>query len=67
MSFNKPIRRVAIVGVWGIGASWVAQYRARGFDVIATDRAPNAKANLCKYVDDAWEQLKVIGPSPGAA
>ncbi|MGB6594645.1 MAG: 3-hydroxyacyl-CoA dehydrogenase NAD-binding domain-containing protein [Candidatus Nitrosopolaris sp.] len=67
MSYNKLIRRVAIVGTGVIGASWAAQYLARGFDVIATNPHPNAEANLRKYVDEAWEQLKVIGLSPGAA
>ena len=67
MPFNKPIRRVAIVGAGVIGASWVAQYLARGFDVVATDPAPNAEANLRKYVDEAWEQLTEVGLSPGAA
>src|SRR5881409_2145073 len=67
MSYNKPIRRVAIVGTGVIGASWAAQYLARGFDVIATDPAPNAEVNLRKYVDEAWKDLTVIGPSPGAA
>jgi len=67
MSFNKPIRRVAIVGTGVIGASWAAEYLARGFDVVANDPAPNAEANLRKYVDDAWEQLKAIGLSAGAS
>jgi 3-hydroxyacyl-CoA dehydrogenase len=67
MSFNKPIRRIAIVGTGVIGASWAAQYLARGFDVVATDPAPNAEANLRKYVDDAWQQLTEIGLSPGAS
>jgi 3-hydroxyacyl-CoA dehydrogenase len=67
MSFNKPIHRIAIVGTGVIGASWAAQYLAQGFDVVATDPAPNAEANLPKYVDEAWEQLKVIGLSPGAS
>jgi 3-hydroxyacyl-CoA dehydrogenase len=67
MSYNKPIHRVAIVGTGVIGASWAAQYLARGFDVVATDPAPNAEANLRKYVEEAWEQLTVIGLSPGAA
>jgi 3-hydroxyacyl-CoA dehydrogenase len=66
MSFNKPIHRIAIVGTGVIGASWAAQYLARGFDVVATDPAPNAEANLRKYVHDAWIQLKAIGLSPGA-
>jgi len=67
MSYNKPIRRIAIVGTGVIGASWAAQYLARGFEVIATDPAPNAEANLRKYVDDAWELLTAIGLTPGAA
>ena len=67
MSFNKPIHRIAIVGTGVIGASWAAQYLARGFDVVATDPAPNAEANLRKYVDEAWTQLEAIGLSPGAA
>ena len=67
MSFNKPIRRIAIVGTGVIGASWAAQYLARGFDVVATDPAPNAEANLRKYVDDAWKVLTDIGLSPGAS
>src|SRR5437867_13357206 len=67
MSFSKPIHRIAIVGTGVIGASWAAQYLARGFDVIATDPAPNAEVNLRKYVDEAWKDLTVIGLSPGAA
>ena len=67
MSFDKPIRRIAIVGTGVIGASWAAQYLARGFDVIATDPAPNAEANLRKYVDEAWPSLTSIGLSPGAS
>ena len=67
MSYDKPIRRIAIVGTGVIGASWAAQYLARGFDVVATDPAPNAEANLRKYVDDAWAVLTGIGLSPGAS
>jgi 3-hydroxyacyl-CoA dehydrogenase len=67
MNFDKQIRRIAIVGTGVIGASWAAQYLARGFDVIATDPAPNAEANLRKYVDDAWAVLTSIGLSPGAS
>ena len=54
MSFDKPIRRVAVVGTGVIGASWAAQYLARGLDVVATDPAPNAEVNLRNYVDEAW-------------
>jgi carnitine 3-dehydrogenase len=67
MSFDKPIRRVAVVGTGVIGASWAAEYLARGFDVVATDPAPTAEANLRKYVDAAWGQLEEIGVSAGAS
>ena len=67
MSVNKPVKRIAVVGTGVIGASWAAQYLARGFDVVATDPAPDAEANLRKYVDEAWEQLEEIGLSPGAS
>ena len=67
MSYNKPIRRIAIVGTGVIGASWAAEYLARGFDVVATDPGPNAEANLRKYVDEAWSELTNIGLSQGAS
>jgi carnitine 3-dehydrogenase len=67
MSFNKPIRHVAVVGTGVIGASWAAQYLARGLDVVATDPAPNAETNLRKYVDEAWKDLTNLGLSTGAS
>ena len=67
MSYNKPIERIAIVGTGVIGASWAAQYLARGFDVVATDPAPNAEVNLRKYVDEAWKDLTKIGLANGAS
>jgi len=67
MSVNKPIRRIAVVGTGVIGASWAAYYLSRGFDVVATDPAPNAEANLRKYVDNAWPALANAGLSAGAS
>jgi carnitine 3-dehydrogenase len=67
MSYSKPIHRIAIVGAGVIGASWAAQYLARGFDVIATDPGPNAEANLRKYIDEAWKDLTNIGLAKGAS
>ena len=61
MPLDKPVRRVAIVGTGVIGASWAAQYLARGLEVIATDPEPNAEENLRKYVDAAWPDLTAIG------
>jgi len=67
MSYNKPIKKIAIVGTGVIGASWAAQYLASGFDVVATDPAPNAEANLRKYVDEAWPDLSSIGLTKSAS
>jgi 3-hydroxyacyl-CoA dehydrogenase len=67
MSFDKPIRRIAIVGTGVIGASWAALYLARGFDVIATDPSPDADVKLRRYVEDAWPALTTIGLAPGAS
>src|SRR6266704_1625939 len=67
MSNNKPIRRVAIIGTGVIGASWAAEFLAKGFDVIATDPAPNAEANLRKYVDTAWPALTAMGLADNAS
>src|SRR6516165_11105179 len=67
MTDSKPIRRIAIVGTGVIGASWAAEYLARGFDVVATDPAPNAETNLRKLIDEAWKDLTSIGLAEGAS
>ncbi|WMT75909.1 3-hydroxyacyl-CoA dehydrogenase NAD-binding domain-containing protein [Bradyrhizobium sp. Ash2021] len=67
MSYDKPIRRIAIVGTGVIGASWAAEFLARGLDVVATDPAPKAEANLREYIDEAWRDLTSIGLSKGAS
>jgi 3-hydroxyacyl-CoA dehydrogenase len=67
MAKSKQIRNVAIVGTGVIGASWAALYLARGLNVTATDPAPNAEANLRRFIDDAWKDLTVIGLSPNAS
>ena len=67
MALDKPVRRIAIVGTGVIGASWAAEFLARGIDVIATDPAPKAEENLRKYVDSAWPALTSMGLSPKAS
>src|SRR3984957_12522353 len=67
MAKNNEIRNVAIVGTGVIGASWAAHYLSRGFDVVATDPAPNAEANLRNYVDGAWPALSKAGLTAGAS
>ena len=67
MAKIEDIQNVAIVGTGVIGASWAAYYLSRGFNVVATDPAPNAEANLRKYVDEAWKTLSKTGLSPSAS
>jgi carnitine 3-dehydrogenase len=67
MARNGEIQNVAVVGTGVIGASWAAYYLSRGFNVLATDPAPNAEANLRKYVDEAWKTLSKNGLSPSAS
>jgi carnitine 3-dehydrogenase len=64
---DGEIRNIAIVGTGVIGASWAAYYLSRGFNVTATDPAPNAEAGLRKYVDEAWKTLSKSGLSAGAS
>ena len=66
-SLNKPIRRIAVVGTGVIGASWATLFLARGFDVLATDPAPNAQSNLRRFVDTAWPGIAKLGLSPKAS
>src|ERR1700681_3405998 len=67
MSNNKPIRRVAIIGTGVIGASWTALFLAKGLDVVATDVAPDAEAQLRRFVKAAWPALERLGLAPGAS
>jgi carnitine 3-dehydrogenase len=67
MALNKPVRRIAIVGTGVIGASWAAEFLARGFDVVATDPAPNAEQNLRTYIDAAWPALTAKGLEKNAS
>src|ERR1700757_4430862 len=67
MGTTESIRNIAIVGTGVIGASWAALYLARGLNVVATDPAPNAEANLRRYIDAAWKDLTVLGISPNGS
>ena len=66
MSLHKQVRRIAIIGTGVIGASWAAQYLARGYDVIATNPDSKAESKLRNYIDAAWKELTIIGLVPGA-
>ena len=67
MSNNKPIQKIAIIGTGVIGASWAAQFLAKGLDVVATDVAPDAETSLRRFVKAAWPALERLGLAPGAS
>src|SRR5579862_8314451 len=67
MAFDKPVKKIAIVGTGVIGASWAAEFLARGFDVVATDPAPNAEQKLHKFVDAAWPAVTAKGLANAAS
>jgi 3-hydroxyacyl-CoA dehydrogenase len=67
MTNNRTIKKVAIIGTGVIGASWAAQYLAKGLDVVATDIAADAEAALRKFVKAAWPALERLGLAPGAS
>ena len=64
---NSGIYKIAIVGCGVIGASWAAHFLAQGFDVVATDPAPNAEKSLRELVTVFWPALAKIGLHAGAS
>jgi 3-hydroxyacyl-CoA dehydrogenase len=67
MTDTKPIRRIAIIGTGVIGASWAAQFLAKGLEVVATDVATDAEKALRHFVKAAWPALERLGLAPGAS
>lgn len=59
--------RIAVVGTGVIGASWAACFLANGYDVAATDPAPQAEERLRALVDTYWPTLEKMGLKDGAA
>jgi UDP-N-acetylmuramoylalanine-D-glutamate ligase len=46
MALEPLSRRIGVVGIGVIGASWAAYFLAKGFDVAATDPADGAEKRL---------------------
>jgi 3-hydroxyacyl-CoA dehydrogenase len=55
-----------VVGTGLIGASWAAYFLAKGFEVSATDPAPEAESSLRRFVENAWPTLQSLGMAAGA-
>lgn len=58
---QREIKRIAVIGTGVIGTGWVARFLAHGYDVVATDPAPNAKARMATMLERAWSALKHKG------
>lgn len=58
---------IGVVGTGTIGASWVAYFLARGFDVSATDPMPGAEGKLREAVRAHWPILTQMGLAEGAS
>jgi carnitine 3-dehydrogenase len=55
------VERVAVLGAGTIGASWTAQFLARGLAVAVHDPAPDCGARVRAFVDTAWPTLERLG------
>jgi 3-hydroxyacyl-CoA dehydrogenase len=60
------VERAAVLGAGTIGASWTAQFLARGLAVAVYDPAPDAEARVREFVETAWPTLERLGLSAGA-
>jgi 3-hydroxyacyl-CoA dehydrogenase len=59
--FERPIRRVAVIGAGTIGASWAAYFLYRGLEVVVSDPAPGAPDLVRRMVAEAWPVLSRLG------
>ena len=59
-------RRVAVIGGGTIGASWVAHFLGRGFDVMVSDPQLTPES-IRRAVDAAWPALQALGLAPEAS
>jgi 3-hydroxyacyl-CoA dehydrogenase len=63
----RAVRCVAVIGTGVIGASWAANFLARGLDVRAADPAPGAEDALRSAVAAHWPTMVRLGLAKGAA
>lgn len=61
------IQRVAVVATGVIGASWAAQFLAKGLDVVATDPGEGAEERLRADVAAHWPVLEQLGMADEAS
>lgn len=64
---SQSIKNVTVVGTGVIGNGWIGRFLSQGYDVIATDPAPNAEARMRAAVEQAWPALEKQGLAEGAS
>ncbi len=55
------VEHIGIVGTGTIGASWAGYFLARGYQVTATDPAPEFESYVLNYIEKAWPALEALG------
>ena len=60
------VERVAVLGAGTIGASWAAQFLARGLSVAVYDPAPDCEVRVREFIEAAWPTLERLGLPAGA-
>jgi carnitine 3-dehydrogenase len=60
------VERVAVLGAGTIGASWTAQFLARGLSVAVYDPAPDCEVRVREFIEAAWPSLERLGLPAGA-
>ncbi|ASN03895.1 L-carnitine dehydrogenase [Virgibacillus necropolis] len=58
---KNTIQKVTVVGTGVIGNGWIARFLAQGYEVTATDPAPNAEEKMWAAIDNAWPALEKLG------
>jgi carnitine 3-dehydrogenase len=62
------IQRAAVIGAGTIGASWAANFLARGVEVSVYDPAPAGESFVRRFIETAWKTLqKLNAVVPGAS
>lgn len=62
----QSIKKIAVIGTGVIGSSWTTLFLSKGFQVIVSDPAPNAKENLSNFIKAEWPRMQRLGLSSTA-
>lgn len=57
----KNPEQIGLIGAGSVGCGWASVYIARGYDVIASDPAPDAEARVRAFIADTWSALHKLG------